>query len=100
MIRRPPRSTRTEILFPYTTLVRSAGIPAKMVCSATPDAERNAAIRAFRERRLLRLVNVDLFGEGFDVPAIEVGSFARPTQSFAVYAQQLDRKSTRLNSSH
>src|SRR3546814_3548303 len=26
MIRRPPRSTRTDTLFPYTTLVRSAGI--------------------------------------------------------------------------
>src|SRR3546814_11463480 len=26
MIRRPPRSTRTDTLFPYTTLVRSGGI--------------------------------------------------------------------------
>src|SRR3546814_16888484 len=26
MIRRPPRSTRTDTLFPYTTLVRSAGL--------------------------------------------------------------------------
>src|SRR3546814_17275893 len=26
MIRRPPRSTRTDTLFPYTTLVRSNGI--------------------------------------------------------------------------
>src|SRR3546814_12204322 len=26
MIRRPPRSTRTDTLFPYTTLVRSATI--------------------------------------------------------------------------
>src|SRR3546814_16929688 len=26
MIRRPPRSTRTDTLFPYTTLVRSANI--------------------------------------------------------------------------
>src|SRR3546814_5377532 len=25
MIRRPPRSTRTDTLFPYTTLVRSSG---------------------------------------------------------------------------
>src|SRR3546814_15857300 len=25
MIRRPPRSTRTDTLFPYTTLLRSAG---------------------------------------------------------------------------
>src|SRR3546814_18580254 len=31
MIRRPPRSTRTDTLFPYTTLFRSAapGIPVK-----------------------------------------------------------------------
>src|SRR3546814_9949730 len=27
MIRRPPRSTRTDTLFPYTTLFRSAGAP-------------------------------------------------------------------------
>src|SRR3546814_8088227 len=26
MIRRPPRSTRTDTLFPYTTLVRSVGL--------------------------------------------------------------------------
>src|SRR3546814_15595182 len=26
MIRRPPRSTRTDTLFPYTTLFRSAGM--------------------------------------------------------------------------
>src|SRR3546814_8377079 len=28
MIRRPPRSTRTDTLFPYTTLFRSAGCEA------------------------------------------------------------------------
>src|SRR3546814_2221012 len=28
MIRRPPRSTRTYTLFPYTTLFRSAAVPA------------------------------------------------------------------------
>src|SRR3546814_4100609 len=28
MIRRPPRSTRTDTLFPYTTLFRSACLPA------------------------------------------------------------------------
>src|SRR3546814_8330480 len=28
MIRRPPRSTRTDTLFPYTTLFRSAAVPA------------------------------------------------------------------------
>src|SRR3546814_15022107 len=29
MIRRPPRSTRTDTLFPYTTLFRSAGTPVR-----------------------------------------------------------------------
>src|SRR3546814_16536277 len=28
MIRRPPRSTRTDTLFPYTTLFRSSHVPA------------------------------------------------------------------------
>src|SRR3546814_4655651 len=32
MIRRPPRSTRTDTLFPYTTLFRSASLPG---CQAT-----------------------------------------------------------------
>src|SRR3546814_9363443 len=34
MIRRPPRSTRTDTLFPYTTLFRShqvAGVPVEVV---------------------------------------------------------------------
>jgi superfamily II DNA or RNA helicase len=69
----------------------AAGVPAAMVSAKTPDAERNRTIAAFRARGLLQLVNVDLFGEGFDVPGVEVVSMARPTQSFAVYAQQFGR---------
>src|SRR3546814_8195486 len=34
MIRRHPRSTRTDTLFPYTTLFRSAGLPALTRSSA------------------------------------------------------------------
>ena len=34
------------------------------------------------------LVNVDLFGEGFDLPAIEIVIMARPTASFILYTQQ------------
>src|SRR3546814_5547338 len=44
MIRRPPRSTRTDTLFPYTTLFRSA--------AAAPDRVRRW--RRHRERRLDR----------------------------------------------
>src|SRR3546814_9091437 len=43
MIRRPPRSTRTDTLFPYTTLFRSA--------RERPAAARGAALRAGGSRR-------------------------------------------------
>src|SRR3546814_13805066 len=36
MIRRPPRSTRTDTLFPYTTLFRSANKAAASAHSARP----------------------------------------------------------------
>src|SRR3546814_10454829 len=32
MIRRPPRATRTDTLFPYTTLFRSADVDARRAC--------------------------------------------------------------------
>lgn len=39
----------------------------------------------------MQLVNVDLFGEGFDLPAIEVVSMARRTMSYSLYCQQFGR---------
>ena len=69
----------------------AAGVPAAMVSADTPAAERNRLIGQFRNRDLLQLVNVDLFGEGFDVPAIEVVTMARPTKSYPVFAQQFGR---------
>lgn len=69
----------------------SMGIPSEVVSAKTPDAQRAAIIRRFRNRELMQLVNVDLFGEGFDLPAIEVVSMARPTQSFPLFAQQFGR---------
>src|SRR3546814_5437370 len=44
MIRRPPRSTRTDTLFPYTTLFRSGEVT---VVATTTDADGNEA-RAVR----------------------------------------------------
>src|SRR3546814_5494269 len=35
MIRRPPRSTRTDTLFPYTTLFRSQPVPTAAIGSGT-----------------------------------------------------------------
>src|SRR3546814_8111080 len=43
MIRRPPRSTRTDTLFPYTTLFRSA--PGTCQWSVLPAVSRRASDR-------------------------------------------------------
>lgn len=70
---------------------RSAGVPAEVVSAKTPDRTRNEILRRFKRGELKQLVNVDLFGEGFDVPAVEVVSMGRPTESYTVFAQQFGR---------
>lgn len=70
---------------------RAAGVPAEVVSAKTPDAIRAQIVGRLGRGELLQLVNVDLFGEGFDLPAIEVVSMARPTQSFPLYSQQFGR---------
>lgn len=70
---------------------RAAGVSAEVVSAKTPDALRAQILRRFKAREVMQLVNVDLFGEGFDLPAIEVVSFARPTESFALFSQQFGR---------
>jgi len=70
---------------------RAAGVPAEAVSAQTPEAERQDAVRRFRNGELKQLVNCDLFGEGFDVPGVEVVSLARPTMSLSLYLQQVGR---------
>ena len=70
---------------------RIAGVPAQLVTGKTPDAERAQYLDQLASGELLQLVNVDLFGEGMDCPALEVVSMARPTQSYGLYCQQFGR---------
>src|SRR3546814_1134832 len=51
MIRRPPRSTRTDTLFPYTTLFRSQGSLCEGPRLETLSGKRRAARMARRARR-------------------------------------------------
>src|SRR3546814_7988768 len=51
MIRRPPRSTRTDTLFPYTTLFRSHN---------APEAEWLPPVRRFAIDAMMDLVRADL----------------------------------------
>ncbi len=79
---------------------RAAGIPAEVVSSKTPDKLRVEILRRFRRRELLQLVNVDLFGEGFDLPAIEVVSMGRATDSYNLFKQQFGRALRILEGKH
>src|SRR3712207_8869219 len=85
MIRRPPRST----LFPYTTLFRSAALQADLDRAALPCLARAAHDLVERDEvgRAAQVRGEPAFGEGAETAA-EVADV------------RVDRKSTRLNSSH
>jgi len=70
---------------------QSAGITAEHVDGSMDTATRDATIGRFVSGETLILSNVDLFGEGFDVPAIEAVIMLRPTQSLSLYLQQVGR---------
>ena len=84
-------ATDVETATDITTQFNNAGVPAEVVSAKTKEKDRAAILEKFKNRQLLQLVNVDLFGEGFDLPAIEVVSMARPTQSYGLYVQQFGR---------
>jgi superfamily II DNA or RNA helicase len=70
---------------------RGAGIAAEHVDGTTPSHERDAAIARFVSGETLVLSNVDLFGEGFDVPAIETVIDLAPTKSLSKVLQRWGR---------
>jgi len=74
-----------------TDAYNKSGIPAQLVHAGTTDKDRDQAVKKLETGTLLQLVNVDIFGEGFDLPAIEVVTMARPTKSWPLYVQQFGR---------
>jgi superfamily II DNA or RNA helicase len=83
--------TDVETAHEVAARYNAAGVPAAALSAKTDGTVRDNMIERFRNGDLMQLVNVDLFGEGFDVPAVEVVSMARPTQSFSLFMQQLGR---------
>lgn len=67
------------------------GVRAEAVSGKTPGHVRNDIIARFRRGEIRNLVNVDLFGEGMDVPGVEVVSKGRPTMSLGLDMQQSGR---------
>src|SRR3546814_7014523 len=73
MIRRPPRSTRTDTLFPYTTLFRAVGgrLPCKNRAGLGPGLLRRDQLGL---RGRIGLLRVDIFDErGFAGAVAEFG---------------------------
>src|SRR3546814_5219511 len=113
MIRRPPRSTRTDTLFPYTTLFRSLadgvlfgalalGLGRAVVVRLF-KAVGNGGDRGIAERQRAGGEQ----GEGRSETHLDVlysvhASFYESLADISLIAGRaaLDRKSTRLNSSH
>src|SRR3546814_11067733 len=99
MIRRPPRSTRTDTLFPYTTLFRSFGI------LELSDGFHLVAVAMglFGVAEILSNVGLPA-GERLTHKRISLRSMLPSRQEWKVIwkpaLRGADRKSTRLNSSH
>src|SRR3546814_11625358 len=108
MIRRPPRSTRTVTLFPYTTLFRSVVLMAGLAqrLGQGEDVGQPAVGRV----DVGRLAVEDVEPGRRDLPGLQRGDegvvvdqgAARSVHHDSAPGQQgeADRKSTRLNSSH
>src|SRR3546814_15474931 len=101
-IRRPPRSTRTDTLFPYTTLFRSAAFGACLYAVVLPVAPQSAPRRLRRPHPGGPARHVRP-GDGGSPPPGRPGFPGRralPRRRGDQGRLYRDRKSTRLNSSH
>lgn len=70
---------------------QAAGINAVHLDGKTPKNIRAQAVQDFRDGKIQVLTNVDLFGEGFNVPGVEVVVLLRPTQSLSLWKQMIGR---------
>lgn len=64
---------------------------AVLITSKTKKAERLEFFERFRQGEIQLMVNVDIFSEGVDVPAVDCVYLFRPTRSIPVYFQQIGR---------
>lgn len=78
------------------TAFRARGVTAEAVDGKTDPDLRDAILKRFKARQTMVLVNCELFGEGTDIPGVEVVMLARKTMSFSLHAQQFGR-GARLN---
>src|SRR3546814_2969653 len=117
MIRRPPGSTRTDTLFPYTTLFRSTGrrdpskapAPSQILGSMKADG----AVLVINQNGIVFGAGSQINVRGLITTSLELGPTSRQVNNQYVLSTLKqrtdillalgllgDRKSTRLNSRH
>jgi DNA repair protein RadD len=64
---------------------------AKIVIGDTENAERDAIIEEFKQKKFKYLVNVSVLTTGFDAPHVDVIAILRPTESVSLYQQIIGR---------
>src|SRR3546814_2943605 len=115
MILRPPISTRTDTLFPYTTLVRSVEtFPNRVRGAEVAGTDHRPLVEQRQQRRQLEglliepagesvvaeLERVENLGVVLFVQGLGAGIKAHGDVTPRHHPCDQDRKSTRLNSSH
>jgi len=76
---------------------KEAGVRAEVLHGKTDAGWRIQILKMLELGTLDQLVAVDIVSEGFDLPAVQVGSFGRPSQSFPLVSQQFGRLVRTMN---
>ncbi|CAB4141932.1 SSL2 DNA or RNA helicases of superfamily II [uncultured Caudovirales phage] len=72
-------------------MFRAEGYRAEAVDGSLPDDERKRRINGLADGSVQVLTSCDIVSEGTDIPAVECAILLRPTQSEALYLQQVGR---------
>src|SRR3546814_16691318 len=97
MDRRPPRTTRTDTLFPYKTLFRSLGVTEEVAPTHSSVKESVFPFSKFPGVDVILGPEMRSTGEVMGIDARFPLAFAKSQMAANTH---LDRKSTRLNSSN
>src|SRR3546814_8197753 len=94
MILRPPRSTRTDTLFPYTTLLRSASLRPPRYRTPTPSTRARSTSRAERQYRLRPPCRASCAAHRANDPLAEAASLRRSLHRSSALPEQRSEEHT------